>query len=64
MTPTPLAPLASVSPAGKLPLDMLQVMGRVPPLVAMLWPYEVARVPLGKLVVVMLNTGFTVMLSA
>ena len=54
-TPTPLALPASVSPAGNVPVETLQVIGSVPPLVRMFWLYAVATVPLGKLVVVMLK---------
>ena len=41
----------------------LQVIGSVPPLVRMFWLYAVATVPVGNVVVVMLNGGLIVMLS-
>lgn len=61
-TPTPLEFPCNARPDGSEPMVTLHVMGSVPPLVWMFWLYGVVTVPLGNVVVVMLNTGLTVIL--
>lgn len=64
IVPEPPDVPCNCSPDGSEPLVTLQVIGSVPPLVWMFWLYAVPTVPLGNDVVVMLNTGLTVMLRA
>jgi hypothetical protein len=52
------------SPAGKLPLVMLQVYGCAPPAACTVEPYAVPTLPLGSEVVVIARSASMVMLNA
>lgn len=65
MPATPDVPWpCSRRPAGSEPLLTAQLIGGVPPLVVMVWLYAVPALPLGRVVVVILNGGLMVMLKA